>query len=98
VTFDEVRQFADSEPAQLHDRRLPAVCRRQHVSRLFLAVDVHNDPRLVYAVTATEVGVRQEMGAALEKHFGSAGARNYFLFVRNFNEKLSHARSLVSGV
>ena len=98
VMLDKLVQFINSKLAQLHDRGLPAVCRRQHVSRFFPAVDIHHDPRLVYVVATTEVGMRQEVRAGFQKYFDGAGARNDFRFVWNLNQKLGHGRSFPSRV
>jgi hypothetical protein len=61
VTLDEIVQFIEPEFAQLHDGRLAAIDGRQDISGLVLAVHVHHDPCLVYAVMTTEISVRQEM-------------------------------------
>ena len=61
VTPHEIRQFRESELAQLHDRGLAAIDWRQGIACLVPAVRLHDDPCFVHAVIAAEISVRQEM-------------------------------------
>ena len=66
MTFDEIVEFVEPEFAQLHDGSFSAIDERQDITGLVLAVHLHNNPCLVYTVTTTEIGVRQNANRSPE--------------------------------
>jgi hypothetical protein len=96
VLLQKLIELFKRKLVQADDPRLRTRTWRQRVPRFDLAVDFDDDPSAMIAVAATEVGVRQEMGAGLQKKPNRTRARDLLGLVRNLDEKPWHGQPFLS--
>jgi hypothetical protein len=90
VLFQKLIELFERKLVQADDPRLRTRTWRQRVPRCDLALDFDDDPSAMIAVAATEVSVRQVMGAGLQKKPNRTRARDLLGLVGNLDEKSWH--------